>query len=180
MDAVTVQVTGRTTALPSDYWHATFTEAWYIDPDTGHRGEVRLLDRRTWHDTIVPSNQGDGPPESACVVKNQGAADAGSAPTGVIMVNPVWSTHYLLELHYNPLPVPLALITTKPWLPFSLYLIKRLAGELLQDQDDQRAAGTLMLAATLKRDILKSSVDPGQRPKQMRLSREVFASPVRI
>lgn len=179
MDSVTIQITGRTTALPSDYWNAAFVECWWIHPTTGDRDTVRLMDRREFHDGIRPSNLMDGPPERACVVKNQGHAAGGSTPTGVIMVDPVWSTHYLLELHYSPLSVPLAAITTKPWLPHSLYLIKRLVAELYSDQDDQRAVLATQMADRLKRDM-KMASDPGQRPRSIRVSPDCFTNPVRI
>lgn len=178
-DAITVAVTGRTTGLPSDFWNTTFAEAYYIHPTTGERPAVRIVDRQTFHQTMRPSNQMDGPPEQACIVKNQGAADGGS-PSGVVMVDPVWTTHYVLELHYSPLPIPLAAITTKPWLPHSLFLIKRLAAELFSDQDDPRVGTALAVAQALKDEMTSAKADAGQRPKLLRMNPDIFVPPRRV
>jgi hypothetical protein len=179
-DATTIQIQGRTTSLPSDYWHATNANLYWIHPDTGNRLPVRLVDRETFHGMIRPSTQTDGPPELACIVKNQGAADGGSSPTGVIMVDPVWSTNYWLELHYSPLAVPLAATSSKPWFPYTHYLIKALAVELLTHQDDQRAIGVAQERERLYAKIRQSQGDPGQRPRHLGFSRDVFRPPVRI
>jgi hypothetical protein len=179
-DATTIQIQGRTTSLPSDFWHATFSDLYWIHPDSGNRLPVRLVDRHVFHELIRPSTQTDGPPEIACIVKNQGAADGGSSPTGVIMVDPVWSTNYWLELHYSPLAIPLAAITTKPWFPYAHYLTKALAVELLTHQDDQRAIGVAQERDRLYREIRQSQGDAGQRPRAIGFSRDVFRPSVRI
>lgn len=181
MDATTLTIPAntRTVGLPSDYWQAPFTECWWIHPDTGHRTQIRLQDRRGFHDHLMPTGDGKAPPLEAMIAKNQGAADGGT-PSGVVMVNPVWDRSYLLELHYSPLAIPLAAITTKPWLPFSLYLIKRLVAELFSDQDDQRMLVATAQADKLKRDLKLASSDPGQRARSIPVSADVFAPPVRI
>lgn len=178
-DALSLQIASRTTALPSDFWQATFSEAFFTDPNSGDRRPVRLVDSHTFHDRMRPSTQTDAPPEIACIMKNQGAADGGSA-SGVVMVDPVWSTAYFLELHYSPLAVPLAAIGSKPWFPYAHYLIKALAVELLTHQDDARGVAVAQERDRLYREIRQSQGDLGQRPTQIRWSRDVFRTPVRI
>lgn len=179
-DALSLQISSRSTALPSDFWQASFTDAFMIHPTSGDRRPVRILDSEAFHRQLRPSTQCDAPPEVCCLVKNQGAANGGATPSGVLMVDPVWSTTYWLELHYSPLAIPLAAITTKPWFPYAHYLIKALAVELLTMQDDPRAVGVAQERDRLYREIRMSQGDVGQRPRQMRWSRDVFRTPPRI
>lgn len=180
-DATSLAVTAgtRTVSLPSDYWASRFNTFWWIDATTGHRSPLRLYDREAFHDEILPSGDGHGTPYAVCVVKNQGAAEGGSA-SGVLMLNPVNQSAGLVEVHYAPLADPLAAISEKPWLPHGLFLIKRLVAELLSDQDDQRAVIAFQVADRLKREIRQSAADPGQKAKRFPLSPDRFVPPVRI
>jgi hypothetical protein len=178
-DALTIQVAGRSTGLPSDFWQATFSGVVWIDPDSGNRQPIALVDARHFHEHIRPSTQTDGPPDRACIMKNMGAADGGT-PSATLLVDPVWSTTYLVELHYSPLAIPLAATSTKPWFPYAHYLIKALAVELLTLQDDARAIGVAQERDRLYREIRQSQGDPGQRATTIRVSGRTFRNPVRI
>ena len=178
-DALTIQVSTRTTELPSDYWRATFNGAYIIDPVTNRRLPLQLLASQDFHDGLVPSESGSGQPSSIQIIKNSGSAVAGS-PHGIVYVDIVPDRTYFVELHYSPLALPLTNITTKPWFPWSMYLIKAVAVELFIHQDDSRRSDVAAERDRLFRDIRRSLAEPGQRSGQVRHNANVFRTPIRI
>lgn len=178
-DVYTLSVSSRSTGLPPDYWQLGPSSAFWVDPLTNARTPVRVLPREDWHANVLPSEYGRGVPTSLFIGKNQGAAGGGT-PAGVVMVNPAPITSGLLELHYPPLPVALAAITSKPWFPYSLYLIKAVATELLIAQDDQRAVGVAQERERLFSRIRLSLSDGGSRQRTIKLNPDLYRPPLRI
>jgi hypothetical protein len=178
-DALSLQVSTRTTELPSDYWRATFNGAFLVDPITNRRYPLQLLGSQEFHEGLIPAEEGTGRPSSVQIIKNSGSATGGS-PHGVLYTDIVPDRTYFIELHYSPLAVPLAAITTKPWFPWSYYLIKALAVELFVHQDDNRRADVAAERDRLFRDIRRSLSEPGQRANRVRYNTSVFRDPVRI
>ena len=178
-DAVTIQVSSRSTELPSDYWAATFNGAYLIDPATGSRQTVQLLAPQAFHDSLITLDSGTGMPRAISILKNAGSA-VGGTPQGVVYTDIVPDKTYLLELHYSPLALPISAISGKPWFPWTLYLIKAVAVELFVHQDDNRRADVAAERDRLFRDIRRSLSDPGQRSGQVRYNLSVFRSPLRL
>lgn len=165
-DAVSIAVSTRTTVLPPDFWAMVITEAYVIDADTGGRSPLYLLGRKEFFARVTPANSAVGMPSTGTIMKNRGAAAAGT-PNGTLIVDLSPDKAYLVEIHYNPIASPLAAITTKPWFPYHEYLVEALLVKLYFAQDDTRADGSRQERDRIMRKIRHAQADPGQRGHQV-------------
>jgi hypothetical protein len=178
-DALTLNVSTRTTILPDDYWNTWFTEAYVIHPDTGVRTPLYILGRAEFHSRMSPANVTTGMPTIASIMKHRGAAALGT-PEGVLLVDLAPDRTYPIELHYNPQAVPLAAITSIPWFPYSQYLIESLLVKLYFNQDDSRAASAAAERERLWMEIRRAQSDAGQRGQQVQYDPLVYRQPLRL
>lgn len=113
------------------------------------------------------------------------ATDMSASPPNLV-VWPPSSGAYQIQIRYFKQMVDIATpesSTAAPWFPFQLYLITRLAGEMMKITDDDRAViylgdGTEMrpgLAATMLTKYLKMKDDKGDRSQSVKLDRRRFS-----
>jgi hypothetical protein len=178
-DVLTIAVSTRTTALPSDFWRAMQPTFWILDPITAVRRPLQVVSVEEFHALIHPSNTMTGTPSLACVMKNRGAAQGGSA-AGAFIVEPAPDQSYQVEIHYMPQPIQLAAITSVPWFPHSLYLVKAVAVELFLNQDDPRRSDVAATRDQLMREIVRSERDVGAGATQIRHAPLCFRPTIRI
>jgi hypothetical protein len=171
-DRVSITVSGQITTLPSDFWRATFTEGRIQDP-SGVWCPLRIMGEGDLHGILTTASQGTGMPTAAGVMLNRGAAQAGT-PQGRLIVEPSPDRAYTVELPYQPMALPLGTISSVPWFPYALYLIKMLAVELFVNQDDSRMVPVAMERDRLKREIQRSQHGPGMRNAVVRMNPSVF------
>lgn len=179
-DATTITISTRTTTLPLDFWRVTFASAFLTDPESGGRFPIPLIGHEEFHRQLTPSTHGTGQPVRLTVFKNLGYANGVQAPQGSIMADPVPNKPYYLELHYNPMRIPLAGITTIPWFPWSEYLTEALLVKIYFMEDDTRVAGAIAERDRLLAVIRQGMSDAGQRPAAIRLSSTHYRTPVRL
>ena len=177
-DRLTISVSSRLTTLPSDFWRATFPEAWIYD-SSGDRQPLRIMGEGDLHAHLSDATKATGLPLACGVMLNRGAAQGG-APQGVLLVEPAPDRAYLVELPYQPLALPLGTITSTPWFPYSLWLIKALATELFINQDDTRMLPVAAERDRLKREIQRTQHGPGMRDAQLGMHPNVFRTPLRF
>jgi hypothetical protein len=177
-DRLTITVADRLTELPSDFWRATFTEA-YIYDQAGNRLPLRIMGEGDFHASLSDAGTFTGMPEAIGLMLNRGSANGGT-PEGVVIAEPSPDRAYEVELPYQPLALPLGAITSVPWYPHSLYLIKCLACELFTNQDDSRFMTAQQERDRLERRIQRSQHGPGMRNARLAMNPEVFRRPVRL
>ena len=177
-DRLTITVSSRLTTLPSDFWRATFPDARIYD-QAGNALPLRILGEGDFHAILTDASTSTGMPTAAGVMLNRGSAQAGT-PEGVLIVEPAPDGPYQVELPYQPLSLPLGTISSKPWFPYSLYLIKALACELFVNQDDTRMVPVAMERDRLKREIQRTQHGPGMRNARLGMSPSVFRPVVRL
>jgi hypothetical protein len=177
-DRLTISVSSRMTVLPSDFWRATFPEAWIYDSG-GNRVSLRIMGEGEFHARLSDASKGTGQPMACTVMLNHGAAQGGTGQ-GVLLVEPSPDRAYQVELPYQPLSLPLGTILSIPWFPYSLWLIKALAVELFINQDDTRMIAVGAERDRLKREIQRTQHGPGMRNAQLGMHPNVFRTPLRF
>lgn len=177
-DRLTITVSSRLTTLPSDFWRATFPEAW-IYTTAGVRLPLRIMGEGDFHSVLTDASQSTGMPEAIGFMLNRGAAQAGT-PEGVLISEPSPDRAYQVELPYQPVATPIGAITARVWCPYSLYLIKALACELFVNQDDTRMGPVALDRERLKREMQRSQHGPGMRNARVGMSPSVFRPVLRI
>jgi hypothetical protein len=177
-DRLTITVSSRVTTLPSDFWRATFPEAWLYD-SAGNRQPLRIMGEGDLHAHLSDASKGTGQPSACGILLNRGAAQGGT-PEGALLVEPAPDRAYRVELPYQPLALPLGTITSKPWFPYALWLIKALAVELFVNQDDTRMMPVALERDRIKREIQRTQHGPGMRNAQLGMHPTVFRTPLRF
>lgn len=164
--------------MPTDYLRAKNNEAiYYIQ---GVRYVMINLDQAEF-DMLVQTAGYNSYPTNFYV--DQGPKATGGVPN--MYVWPPASGAYSFTVRYYPqmndITSPES-SSTVPWFPLQTYLITRLAGEMMRDTDDDRAAiylgnseqGGVIGATALLDRYLKMKDDPEGRVKTVQLDRRRF------
>jgi hypothetical protein len=126
--ALNFYVAAQQNDLPANFWRVGFADpCWLIDPDSGERWRLRLLDAEQYHARLI-GNPTAARPDTLYISKKNGTASIEASPDKT----------YVAELHYYPWQPSLASITAQPWFPYHRYLVHALLCELYLLQDDSR------------------------------------------
>lgn len=161
---------GRITDLPTEFWRISIDDPiWILDCDKG-RSRLHLADEGVFFDRLAVTGQSAGRPTLGFIQKS----------SGQLYVDPVPDQTYSAEVHFQPWRIPLGAIDSRPWFPWSEYLVEMLGAKLALTLDDSRAASCAAVATELMKGIRRSLNDQGERTAQITLNREVYRPPIRL
>lgn len=163
-DALTLTCASQIVALPLDYWRSSFTNAYLLDSSGLRLGPIPIRGHEDFHDALPQALASGvtGTPSFLSIQKNRGAANGGSG-AGQIVFDVAPARTFYLELHYDPIASPLSAISSKPWFPYSQYLVQALLCELYLAQDDTRMVAAASERERLWAQIRRGQSDAGQR-----------------
>lgn len=168
--AVSLSLTARATVLPHQFWRVSINDPLWIVDCNGNRTRCPLADEGTFFNTISTPSEVMGRPEKFWIQKS----------SQTLFVDPKPDQTYLGEFHFQPWQPPLDDITSKPWFPWSEYLVSALAVKLCLNQDDSRADKEALLAVTLMKAIRGSLSEQGERTATVQLSPLVYRRPLQL
>ena len=125
------------------YWRIGFSDpAWIVsNADSTERSRVLFLDQEAFHARFEDAITGR--PTVAFI----------NRANGTIIVDPAPDVAYTMEIHCYPWQAALALPSSRPWFPFSEYLVEALLCKLYMAKDDSRQQ-----AAAQNRDMLMKKI----------------------
>jgi hypothetical protein len=137
-------------AVPVGYWRIGFSDpAWLMsvnDPALD-RSRIAFLDAEQFHARFHDGETGR--PTVAYINRSN----------GTILVDPAPDQLYVMEIHCYPWQAALVDPTTRPWFPYSEYLVEALLTKLYLALDDSRRQDSAALQAAIMKRIKQSLGD---------------------
>ena len=165
-----IAIGDRTTELPTDFWRVSFDDPmWLVDCDNG-RSRLHNADEGVFFDRLGVTGLSLARPTQVFIQKS----------SGLIFVDPIPDQVYAIEVHFQPWQIPLSGTDSKPWFPWSEYLVSALATKLALTQDDSRSAQEAALASKLMKEIRHSISDQGERIANVQLNPQFYRRPIRL
>ena len=173
--ALDIYITARNNELPTDYWRIGFSDPGFIYPTEGDRSQFIFLDAQQFHQRYQEGPT--GVPRVGYVNRNNEATVGGS-----LTVDPPPDRPYILELHYYPYQARLVDVDTKPWFPFTQYLVNALLRDTYYvSEDDQRWAQADAMCTRLMKEISSSIGDDRDRASMsVTLDPTVYSPPIEL
>lgn len=168
--ALSVPILSRENPLPATFWRASVDDPLWLVSCDGTRSRVHLDDEGEFFSALPGTGSPEGTPTRFWIQKS----------SQTLFVDPVPEQAYVGEFHFQPWQVPLSAIDSRPWFPWSEYLVAALAVKLCLNQDDSRAAAEQLRADKLMKEIRHSLSDQGERTSQVRLNPNVYRRPLRL
>lgn len=163
--ALDIDISARNNSLPTinngatlGYWRVGFSDPAYIVSQNGQRSPFYLLDVKQFHDRFQDGIIGT--PLYGYINRANGTITVDPAPD---------NAGYQLELHFYPWQPGLADIGSRPWFPYSEYLVQALLYYVYTANDESRRADAAQKMAVMLKEIKGSTGDERDRPGQLTL-----------